>query len=102
METLKNEIKTLAASQIILRDQRKSVYNKLERTITPKEAAWKHEANRDELRIMYAAQGLLRGKTFSQIESNYPEESHPLKEYQSRIDRLVVKHIDEQVVRVSE
>jgi competence CoiA-like predicted nuclease len=108
METLKNEIKKLAEAQVVLRDQRKSVYNKLDRTIQPSEAAWKHEANREKLRIMYAASGLLRGKTFNQIESSYPEENHPLGMFKSQIEKLIELHKseferkNEEVVHLSE
>ena len=45
METLKNEIKILSKRQTILRDQRKTVYNKLERIIDPSKASYEHYEN---------------------------------------------------------
>ena len=49
--------------------------------MAPSVAQWKHRANREKLRIMYAAYGLARGKKFSQIENHYPEENHPLNKF---------------------
>lgn len=102
METLKNEIKNAAAMQIVLKDQRKTVRNKLERTIDPSVATWKHYSNREQLRIMYAAQGILRGKTFNQIENTFPDENHPLNAFKTSIDKLVELHKDEKIVHLSE
>ena len=102
METLKQEIKKLAELQKVLKDQRKTVHSKLERTIDPERAKWEHISNREYLRLLYAAQGLLRGKTFNQIESHFPEENHPLKSYQKLIDEIVKKHEDEKIVHISE
>lgn len=56
----------------------------------PATTAWyKHHCNREDLRIMYAAYGLARGKKFSQVENHYPEENHPLNGYQRSIDRIL-------------
>lgn len=71
METLKNEIKRLSERQVILRDQRKTVYNKLERTIDPSTAAYEHYENRNRLRILFAAYGILRGRTLDEVKLNY-------------------------------
>lgn len=52
-----------------------------------------------ELRLLYAAYGLLRGKSFSQTESHYPEENHPLNKYKSEIMSIVDKYSgDEETV----
>jgi len=71
------------------------------------EATYKHQTNREDLRIMYAAYGIARGKTFTQIESNskwekvYVDstygECHPLKKFQKSIDRILegYKYLEE-------
>lgn len=41
---------------------------------------------------MYAAYGITRGKSFSQIENHFPEIDHPLKYYQASIDRFLQKY----------
>jgi hypothetical protein len=105
METLKNEIKKLAEAQSVLRDQRKSVYNKLERTITPGEAAWKHQANREQLRLMYAAYAILGGKTIEEVHAENPTknvEKPTILQLRTQIEKLIELHIDEKVVRISE
>jgi len=51
-----------------------------------------------ELRLLYAAYGLLRGKSFSQTESAYPEETHPLNRYKSEIMEIVNLYKDEETV----
>jgi hypothetical protein len=63
-----------------------------ERKISRSEAQWKHRANRHTLRIMYAAYGLARGKSFQQIENAHKEEPHPLEQYQEQIDKILDKY----------
>lgn len=92
MRTLKNEIKKLSEDQLYLKDQRKSDKIVGERKLQPWEAAMQHTVNRHKLRIMFAAYGLMRGKSFSQTENFYPEENHPLNEFKSQIDNLILQH----------
>lgn len=47
-----------------------------------------------ELRLLYAAYGLLRGKSFSKTESAYPEETHPLHEFEEEIMKIVNQYKD--------
>lgn len=49
-----------------------------------------------ELRLLYAAYGLLRGKPFSKTESAYPEETHPLHKYEQEIMEIVNQYKDEE------
>jgi len=70
---VKDLIKTYVDNQKLYKDQRKSEKNKLERTIEPKDAQYKAFCNSHELRILYAAYTLLRGKSLSQAELNYSE-----------------------------
>lgn len=63
-----------------------------ERKMSQSEATWKHRANRQKLRLMYAAYGKARGKLFSQVENKYPEENHPLNQWCVSIDSLVNRY----------
>jgi hypothetical protein len=89
---MKEDIKTKAEEQKFLKNQRKVVHIIGERKIPAKDATYKHMANREDLRIMYAAYGIARGKSFSQIENHFPEVDHPLQKYQKSIDRLLEKY----------
>jgi hypothetical protein len=89
VQTLKSDIKVLVEKQKIYRNQRKTVYIVGDRTINPSEATELHRSNGEKLRIMYAVYGLLRGKSYSQVENNHPEEGHPLNKYQYDIDKLM-------------
>lgn len=73
MNTLKEKIKTLAALQIELKNQRRTVRLSGLRTMSPGEASWKHMTNRDTLRHMYIAYGFMRGKTLLEIEGKSKE-----------------------------
>jgi hypothetical protein len=86
---IKEDIKVLANGQKELKNQRKTEKLVGERYMSPSDATYDHQVNREKLRVMYAAYGLARGKKFSQIENHYPEENHPLNEYQNRIDKLL-------------
>ena len=66
---LRKQIALLEAEQKNLKPQRKTVHFTGERTVEPDEACYKVIVNRGDLRILYAAYGLMRGKKFSQIES---------------------------------
>ena len=91
----KANIKELAALQRSLKNQRKTVNIDASQEVTmgPGEATWKHQANREKLRLMYAAYGLMRGKSFSQTENKYPEEGHPLNEYKLRIGKIMSSYV---------
>ena len=98
METLKQEIKKLVEEQKSLKNQRKTVNYQGIRTIEPWAAVMKHGSNREILRIMYAAYGVLRGKKYSEIENHYPEENHPLNAYTLRIKKLVEQYDTKETV----
>jgi hypothetical protein len=84
---LKSKIKDLAASQIVLKNQRKTVNLEGERTLTPSQAAYKHGQNREELRCLYMAYGILRGKQPEEMESN---PKTPIN--QKLVDKLVEQY----------
>jgi len=89
---MKTDIKTKVEEQKFLKNQRKTEKLIGERKIPSYEATYKHRTNRKDLRMMYAAYGLARGKAFSQTENKYPEEGHPLHTYQRTIDRILEKY----------
>lgn len=89
---MKEDIKAKAEEQKFLKNQRKTDKIVGERKMPAKDAAYKHMANREDLRIMYAAYGVARGKSYSQIENHYPEENHPLMKHQKSIERFLEKY----------
>ena len=100
---MKADIKKMVEEQKSYRLQRKyKLPEGMERTVSQSEAQWKHLANRQKLRLMYAAYGVARGKSFVQIEPNSKwekkyvdstyEECHPLKQWNISIDELVNRY----------
>ena len=85
---MKADIKTKVEEQKFLKNQRKTVKLVGERKVEPSVATYRHQTNREDLRVMYAAYGVARGHSFSRIENHYPEENHPLQKYQKIIDRI--------------
>lgn len=71
METLKQTIKTLAAAQSSLKNQRKTVKIIGERTMTARQAFFQHQANRERLRHMYIAYAELRGRDVADSLEEY-------------------------------
>jgi len=92
IKKMKEDIKKMVELQKFYINQRKTVRLVGERKITPSEATWQHFLNREKLRIMYAAYGVARGHSFSQVESHYPQDEHPLHQYQGQIDRILKKY----------
>lgn len=89
---LKADIKLLAEGQSALKEQRKTVHFEGERTLTPNQAFSKHLENRHQLRLLYAAQGLLKGRTLEQIETKNRPDVYPLSVYTNSINKLIVKY----------
>ena len=114
IQELKDLIKAKADYQKTLKQNRKTVHFTGERLMSPSEAVEKvggtYKPNGDsyyyfgnpgtkhELRLLYAAYGLLRGKSFSQTENHYPEENHPLNHFKSEIMSIVEDYSDEETV----
>jgi hypothetical protein len=89
---MKTDIKVKAELQKFYKNQRKTDKIIGERKIPAWQATMMHQDNREHLRVMYAAYGLARGKTFSQIESRCSEDQHPLNKYQSSIDIILNRY----------
>lgn len=65
---IKGDIKTLVAEQKSVKLQRKTVHFSGSRTVPAWKAVAVHAANRYELRHLYLAYGIMRGRTVEQIE----------------------------------
>lgn len=89
---MKDAIKKAAETQKFYKNQRKTEHIVGNRLMSASDAAYEHRNNRRKLRILYAAYGIARGKTFTQIECVHSEENHPLKEYQYEIDKLLKEY----------
>lgn len=91
---MKNDIKAKVEEQRFLKNQKKTVKLVGDRVIPAKDATYKHMTNREDLRVMYAAYGIARGKSLSQVENHYSEENHPLKvnPFPLRIERVMEKY----------
>ena len=91
---MKSDIKAMVELQKFYKNQRRTEKLVGKREMSPSDATYKHQANREDLRAMYAAYGQARGKTFSQVENRYPEEGHPLTEhpFPRRIERILEKY----------
>ena len=122
IQVLKDLIKEKADYQIKLKQNRKTVnftgerlkytyrvwnsqtkrYKDVEKDMHPSTATglisgtYPSDGTKHELRLLYAAYGLLRGKPFSKTESVYPEETHPLHEYEQEIMKIVNQYKDEE------
>lgn len=100
METLKTEIKKLVEEQKFYKNQRKTVNLIGERKISHSEAQWKHSVNRERLRIMYLALGILKDKDLSIIDSKFTE-LHPnshCRYLKEEATKLAEKHGTEKIV----
>ncbi len=91
IKKMKAHIKDLAEIQKFYKNQRKTTNLVGERIMDASTASIKFIVNRLYLRLLYGAYGLVRGKRFSQTENHYPEENHPLHEFDFEIDKIIEK-----------
>jgi hypothetical protein len=92
---LREEIAALEQEQINMKAQRKTVNLKVKRTVDPYSAAMNVLSNREKLRVMYAAYGLMRGKRFNQVENRWDtnnNDNHPLYGLASQINKILNKY----------
>lgn len=95
IKSMREEIAALEKVQKNTKEQRKTVNFHGERTMPAWKATMLVPGQREKLRIMYAAYGLLRGKKFNEIENNAkPMDGvkHPLMLYLSDINRFLEKY----------
>lgn len=91
MRILKEKIKELASQQGSLKQQRKMNFSGV-RTVSQSEAISKHLSSRDELRHLYMAYGLMRGRTEGQIERS---SKSPISTIY--VQKLITKYSEEAV-----
>lgn len=92
---LREEIAALEKKQVEMKAQRKTVNLKVKRTVDPYSAAMNVLSNREKLRVMYAAYGLMRGKRFNQVENRWDtnnNDNHPLYGLASQINKILNKY----------
>lgn len=84
---LKNVIKNLVAQQKLLKPQRKTVHYTGLRTHPAWEATARHLNNRYDLRHLYLAFGIMRGKSVDVIE---PKRKTPFN--QIKVDKIIEQY----------
>jgi hypothetical protein len=91
VKAIKDQIHIEALIQKALKNQRKTVNLKGERLMEPSEATWRSLLQGQKLRILYAAYGLMRGKSFEQTERRSDTTTeHPLSvRYKNAIDNCL-------------
>lgn len=106
IKSMREEIAALEKVQKNTKEQRKTVNFHGVRTMHHWVATEQARQNKETLRAMYAAYGLLRGKKFSQIENNAKPLNrdngnwcsielvgkHPLTQYLSEINKFLEKY----------
>ncbi len=92
VKKFKDDIKNLSEEQKFLKNQRKTKKLVGERVMEPWRAAYKHQSNREKLRLMFAAYGLVRGNSFSQTENKFTEENHPLNQFKNKIEDFISQY----------
>lgn len=96
IKKLKEKIAEAVEEQKIFKENRKTVNFKGERICEPWYAAMRADNLSQDLRIMYAAYGILRGRKLIEIENHIPKSwentYHPLMEYCFGINLLLKKY----------
>jgi len=72
-QAIRYEAYLLAIEQPVLKNQRKTVHIKGERTMDPWTAICKHSANRGKLNDLYAAQSFLIGRDLETVRKQHGE-----------------------------
>lgn len=96
IKKLKEKIAKAVEEQKIFKENRKTVNFKGERKYEPWEAAMRADNLSRDLRIMYAAYGILKGRNLIEIENYIPKSwkntYHPLMEYCIEINLLLKEY----------
>lgn len=93
IKNFRAQIAELEKQQKRFKELRKTKYCRIEKTIPSSDAQWKVKENKETLRWMYAAYGLMRGRKFSEIENkvskDWKEPYHPLAEHTNEIEKYL-------------
>ena len=95
IKSMREEIAALEKVQKNTKEQRKTVNFHGERTMPDWKATMLVPAQREHLRVMYAAYGLLRGKKFNETENKaklLDNGKHPLTQYLPEINKFLEKY----------
>ena len=95
IKSMREEIAALEKVQKNTKEQRKTVNFHGERTMPHWVADGRVKSQREDLRAMYAAYGLLRGKKFNETENKaklLDNGKHPLAMYLSEINKFLEKY----------
>ncbi len=100
---LKAKIKVAAVYQTFLKNQRKTVKIVGKREMPASEATMKHLQNRAELRAMYMAYAMLRGKeNIELIDSKKFDTPWDESHFNKRVEELMVEYAPEPVEEIVE
>jgi hypothetical protein len=99
---LVEKIKVAASYQKFLKNQRKTVKLVGKKEMEPWEAAMKHLHNRGDLRVMYCAYAVLRGRDVSSIDSLNFEEDWAKEVFLEKVNKLVKEYAPEVVEEIAE
>jgi hypothetical protein len=104
VKELKAKIKVAAAYQIFLKNQRKTEKLVGKREISPSEATWKHQVNREKLANMYVAYGVMRGKDLEKELKNHisKKEEHFITYARINVEKLLDEYKMKEAVEVTE
>lgn len=91
MSTLKETIKTLAAGQKELKNQRKTVNLVGERTMSSFAAYCQHANTRVSLHTFYVAYAILRGKDPLKADQKYGEDPYFVKAVQKQVEKYAAE-----------
>lgn len=86
---LKKDIKEKAEKQKFYKNQRKTVRLVGERKMSNWEATMKHQDNRTQLRIMYAAYAVLRGKEIKDVDSLKFDNEWEVNSFTHEVNKIV-------------
>ena len=100
VKELKAKIKVAAAYQIFLKNQRKTEKLVGKREISPSEATWKHQVNREKLAIMYVAYGVMRGKDLEEEMKSHvsKKNEYAMDSAKNKVEDLLKKYKIKEVV----
>jgi len=104
VKELKAKIKVAAAYQIFLKNQRKTEKLVGKREISPSEATWKHQVNREKLAIMYVAYGVIRGKDLEEQMKNHisKKDEYAMSSAKTKVEDLLKEYKMKEAVEVTE
>lgn len=104
IKKLKEEIKVAAAYQRFLKNQRKTEKLVGKREMSPSEATWKHQSNREKLSAMYVAYGVMRGKDLEeQIKAHVSKkDEYAADNAKAKVENLLSKYRIKEIEVVDE